>query len=258
MKIATFNVNGINSRLPRLLEWLEESKPDIACLQEVKTSDETFPIAAIEAAGYSAIWHGQKGFNGVAVLSRGAAPVERMRGLPGDPDDSHSRYLEASVQGLVVASIYLPNGNPQPGPKFDYKLAWFERLIEHSASLATSDEPVLLIGDYNVVATDGIEDIYSPASWKNDALLQPESRDAYRRMLAQGWTDAIHALHPGKAIYTFWDFFRNRFARDAGLRIDHLLLNAPAAARLRDAGVDKAVRAREKPSDHAPTWVVLD
>ncbi|MDQ6628180.1 MAG: exodeoxyribonuclease III [Pseudomonadota bacterium] len=257
MKIATYNVNGINSRLPRLLEWLEEAKPDVACLQEIKTSDETFPIAAIEAAGYSAIWHGQKGFNGVAVLARGAAPEERRRGLPGDPDDTHSRYLEAKVHGLVVASIYLPNGNPQPGPKFDYKLAWFERLMQHAASLVDSADPVLLIGDYNVVATDGVGDIYSPASWRNDALLQPETRDAYRRMLAQGWTDAIHTLHPDAAIYTFWDFFRNRFSRDAGLRIDHLLLNKPAATRLKEAGVDRAVRGRDKPSDHAPAWVIL-
>lgn len=257
MKIATFNVNGINSRLPRLLEWLAEARPDIACLQELKTSDETFPKAAIEAAGYSAIWHGQKGFNGVAVLARDRTIRERRRGLPGDPDDTHSRYLEAGVGDLVVASIYLPNGNPQPGPKFDYKLAWFERLIEHASSLISSSKPVLLVGDYNVVATDGKGDIYSPASWKHDALLQPESREAYRRLLAQGWTDAIHALHPGEPIYTFWDFFRNRFARDAGLRIDHLLLNAPAAARLTQAGVDKAVRAREKPSDHAPAWVVM-
>ncbi len=257
MKIATYNVNGINSRLPRLLEWLEESKPDIACLQELKTSDETFPAAAIDAAGYNAIWHGQKGFNGVAVLARGDSLVERRRGLPGDPDDTHSRYLEASVQDLIVASIYLPNGNPQPGPKFAYKLAWFERLIEHAASLVASAQPVLLIGDYNVVATDGKEDIYSAASWKNDALLQPETRAAYRRLLDQGWTDAIAALHPGEAIYTFWDFFRERFARNAGLRIDHLLLNAPAKARLLEAGVDRAVRGREKPSDHAPTWVVL-
>jgi exodeoxyribonuclease-3 len=257
VKIATFNVNGINSRLPRLLEWLVEARPDIACLQELKTSDETFPKAAIEAAGYSAIWHGQKGFNGVAVLARDGPIRERRRGLPGDPDDTHSRYLEAEVDDLVVASIYLPNGNPQPGPKFDYKLAWFERLIEHASSLISSSKPVLLVGDYNVVATDGKGDIYSPTSWKSDALLQPESREAYRRLLAQGWTDAIHALHPGEPIYTFWDFFRNRFARDAGLRIDHLLLNAPAAARLMQAGVDKAVRAREKPSDHAPAWVVM-
>ncbi|MEP7301281.1 MAG: exodeoxyribonuclease III [Caldimonas sp.] len=257
MKIATFNVNGINSRLPRLLEWLEEARPDIACLQELKTSDETFPREAIEGAGYDALWHGQKGFNGVAVLARGGGLSERRRGLPGDPDDTHSRYLEASAHGVVVASIYLPNGNPQPGPKFAYKLAWFERLIEHASSLAGSPGPVLLIGDYNVVASDGKGDIYSPASWKDDALLQPESRDAYRRLLAQGWTDAIHALHPGEAIYSYWDYFRNRFARDAGLRIDHLLLNAPAASRLERAGVDRAVRAREKPSDHAPAWVVL-
>jgi exodeoxyribonuclease-3 len=258
LKIATYNVNGITSRLPRLLEWLEEARPDVACLQEIKTSDETFPREAIEKAGYHAIWHGQKGFNGVAVLGRGTTVEERRRGLPGDPDDTHSRYLEASVHGVIVASIYLPNGNPQPGPKFDYKLRWFDRLIEHAATLIDSVEPVLLIGDYNVVASDGVGDIYSATSWKNDALLQPETRAAYQRLLAQGWTDAIQALHPGEPIYTFWDFFRNRFARDAGLRIDHLLLNAPARARLAAAGVDKAVRAREKPSDHAPTWVVLN
>ena len=257
MKIATFNVNGIHSRLPRLLEWLGESQPDIACLQEIKTSDETFPVDAIEAAGYSVIWHGQKGFNGVAVLSRIGAPEEQLRGLPGDPDDSHSRYLQARVGGLTVASIYLPNGNPQPGPKFDYKLLWFDRLIAHASTLAGSSEPVLLIGDYNVVATNGIEDIYSAASWKNDALLQPESRAAYQRLQAQGWTDAIHAMHPGKAIYTYWDYFRKRFERNAGLRIDHLMLNAAAMDRLESAGVDVAVRARAKPSDHAPTWVVL-
>jgi exodeoxyribonuclease-3 len=258
MKIATYNVNGINSRLPRLLEWLDEARPDVACLQELKTSDETFPREAVEAAGYRALWHGQKGFNGVAVLSRGDGPlVERRRGLPGDPDDTHSRYLEASVHGLVVASIYLPNGNPQPGPKFDYKLAWFERLIAHASTLFASPEPVLLVGDYNVVATDGVGDIYSPASWKNDALLQPQTRAAYRRLLDQGWIDAIHHLHPDEPIYSFWDFFRNRFARDAGLRIDHLLLNPPAAARLEQAGVDRHVRGREKPSDHAPAWVVL-
>lgn len=257
MKIATFNVNGIKSRLPRLLEWLEEVRPDVACLQELKTSDETFPREAIEAAGYSALWHGQKGFNGVAVLAHGGDLEERRRGLPGDPDDTHSRYLEVSVHGIVIASIYLPNGNPQPGPKFDYKLKWFERLIAHACSLVTSAQPVVLVGDYNVVPTDGVGDIYSPNSWRNDALLQPETRDAWRRLLAQGWTDAIHTLHPGKPIYTYWDFFRNRFARDAGLRIDHLLLNPPAAARLEAAGVDKAVRAREKPSDHAPAWVLL-
>ncbi len=257
MKIATFNVNGITARLPRLLEWLAETSPDIACLQELKTSDETFPVAALRDAGYSAVWHGQKGFNGVAVLAKGDEVVERRRGLPGDPDDTHSRYLEASAHGLVVASIYLPNGNPQPGPKFAYKLAWFARLAEHAASLLDSDATVVLAGDYNVVASDDIGDIYSPRSYENDALLQPETRAAYRSLLAQGWTDSIATLHPGAPIYTYWDYFRNRFPRDAGLRIDHLLLNAPAAARLAEAGVDKAVRAREKPSDHAPTWIVL-
>jgi len=257
MKVATFNVNGISARLPRLLEWLAESRPDIACLQELKTSDETFPVEALKQAGYGAIWHGQKGFNGVAILARGEAPVERRRGLPGDPDDTHSRYIEASAHGLIVGSIYLPNGNPQPGPKFDYKLAWFARLAEHARTLFASEQPVVLAGDYNVVATDEVGDIYSPRSYLNDALLQPATREAYRGLLAQGWTDSLQHLHPGEPIYTYWDYFRNRFSRDAGLRIDHLLLNKPAAARLEQAGVDKHVRAREKPSDHAPTWIML-
>jgi len=258
MKIATFNVNGITSRLPRLLEWLEESSPDIACLQELKTSDATFPQLAIQGAGYGAIWHGQKGFNGVAILAKGAEPIERRRGLPNDPDDAHSRYLEASVNGIIVGTIYLPNGNPQPGPKFDYKLAWFQRLIDHAAQLWDCGEEVVLAGDYNVVPTDDVADIYSPRSYKDDALLQPETRAAYRQLLAQGWTDAIRTLHPDAPIYTYWDYFRNRWPRDAGLRIDHLLVNARVAARLKEAGVDKAVRGREKPSDHAPAWVTLD
>ena len=257
MKIATFNVNGITSRLPRLLEWLDETSPDIACLQELKTSDATFPELAIRSAGYGAIWHGQKGFNGVAILAKGADPKERRRGLPNDPDDMHSRYLEADVDGVVVGSIYLPNGNPHPGPKFDYKLAWFKRLIDHAAQLFECDQHVVLAGDYNVVATDDIGDIYSPRSYKDDALLQPETRAAYRELLAQGWTDAIRKLHPDKPVYTYWDYFRNRWSRDAGLRIDHLLLNARAAPLLKEAGVDKAMRGKEKPSDHAPAWVVL-
>ena len=257
MKIATFNVNGITARLPRLLEWLAESGPDIACLQELKTSDETFPADAIREAGYSALWHGQKSWNGVAVLCKGEVTLRR-RGLPGDPDDNHSRYLEAEANGVIVASVYLPNGNPRPGPKFDYKLAWFERLIAHAETLVASDRPVVLAGDYNVVASDAIGDIYSPRSYKDDALLQPETRAAWQRLLALGWTDSLHQLHPGEPIYTYWDYFRNRFPRDAGLRIDHLLLNAPAAARLVSAGVDKAARARDKPSDHAPTWVTLE
>ena len=255
MKIATFNVNGIKSRLPRLLEWLDESAPDVVCLQELKTTDETFPEAAIRAAGYGALWSGQKSFNGVAILAKGSDPVERRRGLPGDPDDIHSRYLEAVVQDVVVASIYLPNGNPQPGPKFDYKLAWFERLNRYAAELLAEGVPVVLAGDYNVVPTDA--DIYSPASWLDDALLQPESREAYRRLLAQGWIDAIRTLHPEAAIYTFWDYMRNRWPRNAGLRIDHLLLSPSVAGRLVEAGVDREVRGREKASDHAPAWVVL-
>jgi exodeoxyribonuclease III len=258
MKIATFNVNGITSRLPRVLEWLAESQPDVACLQELKTSDETFPAQAFADAGYGSVWHGQKGFNGVAVLARGPAPVELRRGLPGDPDDTHSRYLEAQIgTDLVVASLYLPNGNPQPGPKFDYKLKWFARLIEHAKALCERGQPVVLAGDYNVVPTNDPSDIYSPNSWLNDALLQPETRDAYQRLLAQGWVDAIHQLYPREPMYTFWDYFRNRWERNAGLRIDHLLLNPAAAQRLAQAGVDRTVRGREKPSDHAPAWVSL-
>jgi len=257
MRIATFNVNGINSRLPRLLEWLGETSPDVACLQELKTSDATFPEVPIRDAGYRAVWHGQKGFNGVAVLARGVQPVEIRRGLPGDDSDGQSRYLEAQVNGIVVASIYLPNGNPQPGPKFDYKLAWFERLIEHAAQWTKHDAPVVLAGDFNVVPTDEVGDIYSPNSWRNDALLQPESRDAWRRLLQRGWTDAIRRLHPGAPMYTYWDYFRNRWTRDAGMRIDHLLLNERAASRLAAAGVDRSVRGREKPSDHAPAWIEL-
>ena len=255
MKIATYNINGIGARLPRLLEWLDRESPDIACLQELKAPDERFPLAAIRTAGYGAIWHGQVSFNGVAILAKGMDPIEVRRGLPGDPDDTHSRYIEAKAHGITVASIYLPNGNPQPGPKFDYKLKWFERLIEHAAQLWNSDEPVVLAGDYNVVPTDS--DIYDPKGWRKDALLQPESRDAWRRLLAQGWTDAIRALHPEARIYTFWDFFRNHFERDAGLRIDHLLLSRKLAAQLEDAQVDRWVRGQQKASDHAPTWVKL-
>jgi exodeoxyribonuclease-3 len=256
MKIATYNVNGINARLPRLLEWLETSRPDIACLQELKTAGETFPIDAIRAAGYDAIWVGQKSFNGVAILARGLLPIERVRILPGDVDDTHSRYVEAEIEGVIVASIYLPNGNPQPGPKFDYKLAWFERFIRHAAQLLQERRPVVLAGDFNVVPTD--EDIYNPKSWLDDALLQPESRAAWRSLLAQGWTDAIRTRHPDERIYTFWDYMRNRWARNAGLRIDHLLLSPDLARRLVDANVDRGERGKEKASDHAPTWVVLE
>jgi exodeoxyribonuclease-3 len=255
MKIATYNVNGINGRLPRLLEWLEETRPDVACLQEIKTSNETFPLDAIRSAGYGAIWSGQKSYNGVAILARDATPNERLRSLPGGIDDAHSRYIEAEVDGVIVASLYLPNGNPQPGPKFDYKLAWFERLNQHAKSLLKEKRPVVLAGDYNVVPTDF--DIYDTRSWLDDALLQPESRAAYAALLKQGWTDAIRAQHPDERIYTFWDYLRNRWPRNAGLRIDHLLLSPELAGHLRDAGVDREQRGKEKASDHAPAWVVL-
>jgi exodeoxyribonuclease III len=255
MKIATFNVNGIGSRLPALLEWLAREAPDIACLQELKAPDAAFPVAAVRLAGYEAVWHGQRSFNGVAILARGAPPVEVRRGLPGDPDDTHSRYIEAEVGELVVGCLYLPNGNPQPGPKFDYKLAWFERLIQHAGTLLARGRPAVLAGDYNVVPTDF--DIYDPTYWRKDALLQPESRAAYQRLLGQGWIDALRARHPLERIYTFWDYFRDHFKRNAGLRIDHLLLSPHLAPRLLDANVDSWVRGREKPSDHAPTWVTL-
>lgn len=256
MKIATFNVNGITKRLPRLLEWLEEAQPDVACLQELKTTDDKFPAATIEKAGYGAVWHGQKSWNGVAILARGCEPVETRRGLPGiDPTDSHSRYLEAAVGGVLIGCLYLPNGNPQPGPKFDHKLRWFDRLIDHSAELFASKLPVVLAGDYNVIPTDA--DVYKPERWKDDALMQPESRAAFKRLLAQGWTDAIRRLHPEDTIYTFWDYWRNAWARNAGIRIDHILLSKSAAKRLEAAGVDTAVRGREGASDHAPVWARL-
>jgi exodeoxyribonuclease-3 len=255
MRIATYNVNGIKARLPRLIEWLDEQKPDIVCLQELKSSDETFPEREVRDAGYGAVWHGQKGFNGVAVLAKGRDPVERMRGLPGDPDDTHSRYLEAEVDGLVVASIYLPNGNPVPGPKFDYKLLWMERLHAHAAELLASEAPVVLAGDYNVIPTD--DDVFSVTAMQSDALMQPESRAAFRRLVHQGWTDALRARHPVGQLWTFWDYQAGCWQRDAGFRIDHLLLSPPAADRLVDAGVDKSYRGREKASDHAPTWAVL-
>jgi exodeoxyribonuclease-3 len=256
MKIATFNVNGIKTRLAHVLEWLEREQPDVACLQELKALDAGFPHADIAAAGYHAVWKGQRSWNGVGILARGVEPVEIRRELPGDPGDDHSRYIEAAVDGVLVACLYLPNGNPQPGPKFDYKLAWFERLISHAQGLYASGHPVVLCGDFNVVPTDF--DIYNPRSWRRDALLQPESRDAWERLLAQGWVDALRHLHPGEPVYTFWDYFRQHWQRDAGLRIDHLLVNAPLAPCLVAAGVDRWVRDLPKASDHAPTWVQLD
>ncbi|MGE4241435.1 exodeoxyribonuclease III [Ramlibacter sp.] len=256
MKIATYNVNGIKSRLPHLLEWLEREQPDVACLQELKALDEGFPRAAIREAGYESIWKGQRSWNGVAILARGMEPLEIRRELPGDPDDDQSRYIEAAVGGIVVACLYLPNGNPQPGPKFDYKLKWFERLNAYAATLYGCGHPVVIAGDYNVVPTDF--DIYNPRSWKKDALLQPETRECYARLLEQGWVDSLRHLHPDEAIYTFWDYFRQHWDKNSGLRIDHLLLNKTLAPCLKSAGVDRWVRGREKASDHAPTWIELD
>jgi exodeoxyribonuclease-3 len=255
MRIATFNVNGIKSRLSQLLQWLSTESPDVVCLQELKAPDAGFPIVAIRAAGYGAIWHGQTSWNGVAILARGLDPIETRRGLPGDPDDTHSRYIEGNVNGIRVGCLYLPNGNPQPGPKFDYKLKWFERLIAHAAHLRDTERPTVLAGDFNVVPTDF--DIYNPANWRKDALLQPESRAAYERLLAQGWTDALRTRHPKERIYTFWDYFRNHWQRNSGLRIDHLLLSRDLAPRLVEANVDRWVRDLTKASDHAPTWAEI-
>lgn len=253
--VATYNVNGIRSRLPRVLEWLAERQPDIVCLQELKCPDDVFPEADIRAAGYGALWHGQKGFNGVAILAKGVDPVERRRGLPDDPDPSHSRYLEADVGSLIVGALYLPNGNPLPGPKFDYKLAWFDALNAHAATLLDAEQPAVLAGDYNVVPTDA--DIWRPDGLDGNALVQPETRAAFRRLGAQGWTDALRVRHPHARLWTFWDYQMNAYPRDAGFRIDHLMLSPQVADRLIDAGVDREYRGREKASDHAPTWVTL-
>jgi exodeoxyribonuclease-3 len=255
MKIATFNINNVNRRLPNLLAWLRDAKPDIVCLQELKAADLEFPAEAIREAGYGAVWQGQRSWNGVAILARNAEPVLTRRRLPGEPADVQSRYIEAAVKGVLVGCIYLPNGNPQPGPKFAYKLAWFERLIAHAAELLATGLPIALAGDYNVVPTDA--DIYPSKSWTKNALLQPESRDAFRRLLEQGWTDAIRARHPVGPVYTFWDYKRDRWARDAGLRIDHILLSPGLSKHLIDAGVDRNVRGEADASDHAPIWIVL-
>ena len=254
MRIATFNVNGVNGRLPRLLEWLSETRPDVVCLQEIKTGNATFPAQAFESAGYGAIWHGQPKHHGVAILARGEVPVEVRRGLPGDDADLQARYLEADVRGLRIASVYLPNGNPQPGPKFDYKLAWFERLARHAQTLLAEGRDVVLAGDFNVVPTDA--DIYNAWLWRFDAVLQPPSREAWRRLLAQGWVDATRHLHPTARIYTFW-VNAAAFQRNAGFRMDFLLLNPRLAARLARTEVDAEYRGRESPSDHAPVWIEL-
>ena len=255
MKIATFNINNINRRLPNLLRWLQRAKPDVVALQELKSTDTDFPLRAIEKAGYGAVWRGQRTWNGVAILARKADPVLIRTALPGDPDDNEARYIEAAVRGIIVTSIYLPNGNPQPGPKFDYKLEWFRRLKSHAAKFLKQDIPVVLAGDYNVAPTE--RDIYPTKSWDKDALIQPKSRAAFKSLVAQGWLDAIRERHPSKPMFTFWDYKRNRWPRDAGLRLDHLLLSPVLAPRLIKAGVDAKERAEEGASDHAPAWIVL-
>ena len=255
MKIATYNVNGVNGRLPVLLRWLKEAKPDIVCLQELKSPNEKFPLSAINDAGYEAKWHGQKSWNGVAILSKVGDIQELRRVLPGDPEDSHSRYIEAIVNNMVIGCLYLPNGNPWPGPKFDYKLKWFKRLTAHAKKLLAQKVPVALIGDFNVMPTE--LDVYKPERWINDALFRIEIRDAYKNLVAQGWIDAIRKLYPKEKIYTFWDYFRNAYQRDAGLRIDHFLLSPQLKKRLVAAAVDKHVRGWEKTSDHAPVWIEL-
>jgi exodeoxyribonuclease-3 len=255
MKIATFNINNINKRLANLLDWLKAARPDVVSLQELKAANNEFPRSAVEKAGYGTVWSGQKSWNGVAILARNAEPVVTRTQLPGDPDDRESRYIEAAVNGVIVTSLYAPNGNPQPGPKFAYKLAWMERLLRHAAELYAARVPVVLAGDFNVVPTDA--DIYPTTSYKENALLQPRPRALFGKLLEEGWTDAIRTLHPDEPMYTFWDYMRNRWPRDAGLRLDHLLLSGKARERLVDAGVDREARAKENASDHAPAWVIL-
>ena len=255
MRIASFNINGIKARLPRVIEWLEETRPTVACFQEIKCQDENFPADAFEAIGYKAIWHGQKGFNGVAILARDTVPVEVLRGLPGDPEDEQARYLEADVGGVRIACLYLPNGNPQPGPKFDYKLRWMDRLRSRLAQIWADEIPAVVLGDFNVIPED--KDVWAPSAMALDALMQPESRDAYMRLLHDGWTDAIGTLNPRGGVWTYWDYQAGAWQRDHGFRIDHILLSPECADRLNAAGVDKAYRGREIASDHAPVWVEL-
>jgi exodeoxyribonuclease-3 len=255
VKIATFNINNVNKRLPNLLAWLAEAAPDVVCLQELKATDRQFPASTLEAAGYGAVWRGQSSWNGVAILAREAAPVLTRDELPGDPSDGQARYIEAAVGGVLIGCLYAPNGNPRPGPKFDYKLAWHERLNAHAAGLLAAGVPVVLAGDYNVVPEP--RDSYATTSYDANALVQPESRAAFRRLLDQGWVDAIRKRHPDETVYSFWDYRRNRWERNAGLRLDHILLSRKVARRLKAAGVDRDVRGAEDASDHAPVWIEL-
>lgn len=255
MRLVTYNINGVGARLPNLMRFLAENSPDVVCLQELKAPQENFPEAEIRAAGYGVIWHGQKSWNGVAILARGTEPQEIRRTLPGDPQDLHSRYIEGTVHDITIGCLYLPNGNPAPGPKFDYKLKWLDRLIEHAAELVNRESAVVLAGDYNVIPTE--RDVYKPERWVDDALFRTEVREEFGRLMSQGWTDAIRKRYPEETIYTFWDFFRDAYQRNAGLRIDHLLLNPAVVDRMTDAGVYRSVRGWERPSDHAPVWVDL-
>jgi exodeoxyribonuclease-3 len=256
MKIASFNVNGVNGRLPVLLRWLDESAPDVVCLQELKSPDEKFPQAAIAEAGYDSVWSGQKSWNGVAILTKKGMDVHTVdRGLAGNKEDIQSRYIEAMVNDIFIVCIYLPNGNPAPGPKFDYKLEWFARLNSRALKLFKTGKPVIIAGDYNVIPED--IDAYKPERWVNDAVFFPESREAYRKLLAQGWTDSIRTLYPDTKIFTYWDYFRNAFQRDAGIRMDHILLSSSLKKKLKSGGVDRHVRGWEKSSDHAPVWIEI-
>jgi exodeoxyribonuclease-3 len=255
MKIATYNINGINGRLPVLLRWLKEAAPDVVCLQELKTTDDKFPEQTLLDAGYHAIWHGQKSWNGVAILSRHGEIKETRRGLDGEPEDLHSRYIEAFINGVIIGCIYLPNGNPYPGPKFDYKLRWFERLNTHAKKLLNFNHPVILIGDYNVMPTE--LDVYKPEKYIDNALFRTEVRAAFKKLVGQGWTDALRTLYPNERIYTFWDYLRNAYGRDAGLRLDHFLLSPDVKDLLLNAKVDRHVRGWEKSSDHAPVWIEI-
>ena len=256
LRIASYNINGITSRLQILLRWLDEFRPDIVGLQELKTTDDKVPAGELADAGYSAIWHGQKSWNGVALLSRVGEPVETRRCLPDDPDPSQSRYIEAAICGLLIGNMYAPNGNPWPGPKFDYKLAWMEGLDAYARELIDNDVPAILIGDYNVIPTE--LDVYKWERWAKDALFSPQARERYAKLVAQGWTDAIRHLHPDERIYTFWHYWRRAFERNGGIRIDHALLSPSVAPGLKAAGVDRTPRAWEKTSDHAPMWVEVE
>lgn len=255
MLIASFNINGVRARMPRLLEWLEERQPDVACLQEIKCQDQDFPASEFEKIGYGAAWHGQKGFNGVAILAKGCQPEDLHTGLPGDLEDEQARYIEADIAGVRVGNLYLPNGNPHPGPKFDYKIAWMDRLRQRMRELWHRERPTVMLGDFNVIPQG--QDVWSASAMAGDALMQPEARDAYARLLGDGWTDAIGSLNPHGGVWTYWDYQAGAWQRDHGFRIDHLLLSPEAADRLVSAGVDKEYRGREKASDHAPVWVEL-